>query len=161
MLVYYPFLPLCHVIFSRRSLFLMLHLITGRFQHILQTIKPRSRTAWTHETQLRKTLTVLLPDWYTQAKIARLSHKPGKLKSTASNIVPKLRSCGFTGVLSFPISWVIDICVGEGEFLHPEFRCRPSLLLLSALFARKSDAKVNFEIKHKTHLEIQLQTPTC
>ena len=129
MLVCYLFLPLCHVIFSRRCLFLMLHLITSRFQLILQTMKPRSMTAWTHEPQLRNTLTVLLPDlllhvstylakntrnqvegqlwrhlmqlrdtltvllpdWYAQAKIARLSHK----RENWSNIVPKLRSCGF------------------------------------------------------------------
>ena len=199
MLVCYLFLPLCHVIFSRRCLFLMLHLITSRFQLILQTMKPRSMTAWTHEPQvrntltvllpdlllhvstylakntrnqvegqlwrhvmqLRDTLTVLLPDWYTQAKIARLSHKRENWSQVQAILFQNwgvVVSYQRTGVLSFPTSC---ISVDEDEFLHPEFRCRPSLLLLSALFARNTDAKVNFDIKHKIHLEIQMQISTC
>ena len=145
------------------------------FQHILHTNKTNKQITdrlkntrnqvegqlWSHLMQLRDTLTVLLPDWYTQAKIARLSHKRENWSQVQAILFQNwgvVVSYQRTGVLSFPTSC---ISVDEDEFLHPEFRCRPSLLLLSALFARNSDAKVNFEIKHKIHLQIQLQTPTC
>ena len=52
-LVCYPFLPLCQV---------PLLDVTCNHRHVLQTMKQRSRTAWTHDTQLRKTLTMLIPD---------------------------------------------------------------------------------------------------
>ena len=75
------------------------------FQHILQTNKTNKQITdrlkntrnqvegqlWSHLMQLRDTLTVLLPDWYTQAKIARLSHK----RENWSQVHAILWSCGF------------------------------------------------------------------
>ena len=45
--------------------------ITGRLESTGNQVEGQ---LWRHLMQLRDTLTVLLPDWYTQAKIAHLSH---------------------------------------------------------------------------------------